>query len=86
MKRINIIYGGQPYSIGGRELDDVMAEIGAGLRSPEPRWLTANFGEGMPREVRLLLTSGVDLAIIPVPGVDEDAAESSGEAPPPKAR
>ncbi|MCU1480877.1 MAG: hypothetical protein JWQ19_1663 [Subtercola sp.] len=86
MKRINIVYGGQPYSIGGRDLDSVLSEIGLGLQSTEPRWLTVNYGEGVPRTAHLLLTTGIDIAVIPVPGVDEDAEQESAEPPPPRAR
>ncbi|RFA08566.1 hypothetical protein B7R54_04500 [Subtercola boreus] len=86
MKRLNIIYGGESYSVGDRDLDDVLAEIAAGLAAAEPRWLSVNYGEGVPRKALLLLSQGVDIAVIPVPGFDEDADQVSDEPPPPRAR
>ncbi|RFA16616.1 hypothetical protein B7R22_03870 [Subtercola boreus] len=86
MKRINIIYGGETYSIGDRELDDVLADIASGLAATEPQWLSVNYGEGVPRKALLLLTAGVDIAVIPVPGFNEDANQVSDEPPPPRAR
>lgn len=81
MKRINLLYGGQPYSVGGRDLDDLLAEITSGISSDEPRWLSVNVGEGRPREALLSLTRGVDITVIPVP--DEDDDETSGHEPAP---
>lgn len=66
MKRIDIVYGGLQYSVGGRELDDVLREIATGL-SAGPGWLRVNSGEGEHREALLMLTPGVDLAVIPIP-------------------
>jgi hypothetical protein len=70
MKRINLIYGGMPYSVGGVDLDEMIEQINDGVTSAEPRWLRVNYGEGSRREALLLLTAGVDIAIIPIP-VDE---------------
>lgn len=76
MKRINIIYGGLQYSIGDRELSAIEAEIDEAITSNEPRWLDVNFGEGSLRKTRLLITRGIDIALI---GIDPD--ESVGDAP-----
>jgi hypothetical protein len=66
MKRIDIEYGGQHFSVGGRELDDLLAEISEGLRDG-PTWLEVNDGEGRRRDALLLIAPGVPLAVIPVP-------------------
>ena len=73
MKRIDVIYGGHQYSIGGRDVDDLLREIHAGVTADAPRWLLLNDGEGHLRPAHLLLTPGVDIAVIPVP--DESGAE-----------
>lgn len=74
MKRIDIVYGGEHYSVGGRELDDVLTEIETGLASGV-HWLTVNDGEGAPRWSHLLLTPGVPVAVIPIP---DEAPEVAG--------
>lgn len=66
MKRIDIYYGGEHYSVGGRELEDVTHEIVDGVTSG-PRWLEVNDGEGEARTAFLLLTAGVPLAVVPIP-------------------
>lgn len=70
-KRIDLFYGGRPYSIGGRTIEDVRAEISAYLAAGEG-WLTVNDGEGVARPTDLLVTPGVDLTLAVIPG-DEDA-------------
>ena len=76
MKRIDIFYGGEHYSVGGRRLDDLRQEIETGLASGL-HWLEVNDGEGMMRAAYLLMTPGVPLAIVPVPG---DESEETSEA------
>lgn len=66
MKRIDLMYGGVPYSIGDRELKDVLDEISDGL-AHSPQWLSVNSGEGTERHALLLLSPGVDLVVIPIP-------------------
>lgn len=77
MKRIDIVYGGELYSVGGRELDDVRQEVIDGMLSA-PQWLRVNDGEGMRREAFLLLTPGVPIALVPVPD-DEREAIGTGD-------
>jgi hypothetical protein len=67
MKRIDIEYGGRLYSIGGRTPEDVTAEIESALAAGSG-WLRANDGEGAPRESMLLISPGVSLSVIPIPG------------------
>jgi hypothetical protein len=73
MKRIDIYYGGEHYSVGGRRVEDLRAEIEAGLDAGT-YWLEVNDGEGQMRSALLLLSPGVALAVVPVP--DEDPASS----------
>ena len=77
MKRIDIYYGGEHYSVGGRRFEDLREEIEAGMIAG-PYWLEVNDGEGQMRAAHLLLTPGVQLAIVPVP--DEDPGPSSDGA------
>lgn len=70
MKRIDVLYGGNMFSIGGRELADIQSEI-ASYRS-SGGWLIVNDGEGARREAHLWLDAGVPIALIPIPG-DTDA-------------
>jgi hypothetical protein len=74
MKRIDIAYGGQSYSVGNRDIDDLRAEIVAGLGEPDGYWLEVNAGEGQLRPTFLLLTAGAPLALTPIPGDEPDAA------------
>jgi hypothetical protein len=83
MMRIDIYYGGDHYSVGGRQLDDLKREIETGLDGGS-HWLEVNDGEGMMRVAHLLLTPGVPLAIVPIPhenGVEPDAVWTDGGPP-----
>ncbi|WP_239453259.1 MULTISPECIES: hypothetical protein [Microbacterium] len=75
MKRIDIFYGGEHYSVGGRRLEDLRQEVEAGLRAGT-HWLEVNDGEGMMRAAHLLLTPGVPLAIVPVPDEAPDSVSA----------
>ena len=66
MKRIDIYYGGDHYSVGGRQLEAVQHEIATGLASGV-HWLEVNEGDGRERQAFLLLTPGVPLSIVPIP-------------------
>lgn len=67
MKRIDILYGGQIYSVGGRALEDLRAEIESGLAGDRPAWIIVNDGEGELRPAHLLLQRGVPISLIPIP-------------------
>jgi hypothetical protein len=75
MKRIDIWYGGEHYSVGGRSIDDVKREIIDGLASGAA-WLEANDGEGAPRPALLLITPGVPIAVIPIPDDPRNGSNS----------
>jgi hypothetical protein len=72
MKRVDIKYDGGEYSIGGRHIDDVQAEIDAGLTSAQPAWLTVNYGEGRIQIARLLITPGAAFSMIGINEPDEE--------------
>lgn len=74
MKRIDIVYGGELYSVGGREFDDVQREVSEGVAAGG-RWLRVNDGEGQRREAYLLLSPGVTIALVPIP---DDPVEVAG--------
>ena len=69
MKRIDIRYGGDVYSVGGRDFEELRREISTGLESGT-YWLTVNDGEGMRRDAQLLITPGVPIVLIPIPNPD----------------
>jgi hypothetical protein len=66
MKRIDIHYDGEHYSVGGRRFEDLRREVEEGLAKGF-HWLEVNDGEGMMRVAHLLITPGVPLAIVPIP-------------------
>lgn len=66
MTRIDIYYGSEHYSIGGRRFEDLQREIEVGLRTGA-HWLEVNDGEGSRRQAFLLLTPGVQVAVVPIP-------------------
>ena len=82
MKRVNIIYAGLQYSIGDRELSAIEAEIEDAITSNEPRWLDVNFGEGSLRKTRLLITTGIGIALIGI-DPDESASDYADDVPRP---
>lgn len=75
MKRIDIHYGGQLYSVGGRTVESVISDIDAASRDGGG-WLTVNDGEGERREAQLFVGPGVPIAVVPIPdqptGIPQD--------------
>ncbi|ANJ27112.1 hypothetical protein [Agromyces aureus] len=65
MKRIDIYYGGQHYSVSGREYEDVRQEILGGLASGQA-WLRVNIGEGQDVPSDLLISPGVAISLVPI--------------------
>ncbi|MFE1646019.1 hypothetical protein [Microbacterium sp. P01] len=66
MKRIDITYGGQLYSVGGREIEDLTDEITAAVRDGGG-WIRVNDGEGERRDALLFVSTGTSIAVIPIP-------------------
>jgi hypothetical protein len=64
VKRIEIVYGGQSYTISNRSYDDVRDEIEAALHSGKPAWLHVNSGEGRLTTSSLLITPGIPIALV----------------------
>jgi len=79
MKRIDIVYGGQLYSIGGRDPQEIVDEIAEGVKRGV-HWLRVNDGEGLRRDALLLITAGVPIAVIPIPG-DQEPDRGGGVTP-----
>ncbi|GAA5211345.1 hypothetical protein [Microbacterium kyungheense] len=78
MKRIDIYYGGEHYSVGGRRLEDLRQEVEVGLMGGT-HWLEVNDGEGMMRTAYLMITPGVPLAIVPIPETPEEIGDPSAD-------
>lgn len=78
MKRIDIYYGGEHYSVGGRRLDDLRQEVEVGLMAGT-HWLEVNDGEGMMRTAYLMITAGVPLAIVPIPDIPEEVGDVNAD-------
>lgn len=68
MKRIDVVYGGEIYSVGGRDFAELQQEIAEGVHRPGGHWLKVNDGEGQPRPTYLFLTPGVSIGVVPIPG------------------
>lgn len=71
MKRIDIIYGGNAYSLGDRDPNEVREEIAVAIRAGWG-WFRVNSGEGRTVPADLLISSGVDVAIIQVMDSNDD--------------
>ena len=69
MKRIDIRYGGDVYSVGGRDLEELRQEILTGLDSGK-YWLTSTTARGCGGTPQLLITPGVPICLIPIPSPD----------------
>ncbi|SEM72379.1 hypothetical protein E3O25_15800 [Cryobacterium sp. TMT1-3] len=74
MNRIDIVYGGKPYSLGGRSIESIQVEIDGALAVGLPFWLRVNSGEGRFEDAYLLIAPGIPVAMVNVKpnGVDHD--------------
>ncbi len=79
MKRVEIVYDGIEYSIGGRDIADVRAEIDRAVRAGQPYWLTAFRGEGKPQQVSLLVAPGTAISLADVGHATQDATDGGGK-------
>ncbi|TFD66353.1 hypothetical protein [Cryobacterium ruanii] len=72
MNRIDIVYGGKPYSLGGRSIESVQVEIDGALAAGLSFWLRVNSGEGRFEDAYLLIAPGIAVAMVNVKpnGVD----------------
>lgn len=67
MKRIDIYYGGEHYSIGGSDFEEVKDAIARAADGDRSSWFEVNDGEAAARLAHLLIARGVPIAIVPVP-------------------
>lgn len=72
MKRINIRYGSEQYSVAGRELRDLQDEIAAGIDSGRTFWLQVNDGSGVAQLAVLAITPGIAISLTPIRDPDEE--------------
>lgn len=66
MKRVEITYGGLPFSLSETSAAEVRASIDRALDGSAPRWITVNQGEGEPYETSILITPGVAFSVADV--------------------
>ena len=66
MNRIDIVYGGKPYSLGDRTVEALRAEIADAVASGVPTWLRVNSGAGRYQDAYLLISAGTAIAIVDV--------------------
>lgn len=66
MNRIDIVYGGKPYTIGDRTVESLRAEITDAISSGVPAWLRVNSGAGRYQDAFLLISTGIAIAIVDV--------------------
>lgn len=76
MKRINLIYDGVPYAVGGVSLVDLKAEVQRIVASGSPEWLRVTCGEGRPQPVDILIQPGVGTALIEVDAANPEHPEA----------
>ncbi|MBG6056705.1 hypothetical protein RCH16_001379 [Cryobacterium sp. MP_M5] len=75
MNRVDIVYGGQQYSLAGRSIDSIQAEIDAAITTGKPYWLMVNSGGGRFEDAYLLIAPGIPFAVLnvkPEDGADID--------------
>jgi hypothetical protein len=74
--RIDIVYGGELYTLGDRTLDSVRAEIADAVTSGSPAWLRVNSGAGRYQDAYLLISPGTAIAVVDVQPNGPDVALS----------
>jgi hypothetical protein len=66
VNRIDLVYGGKPYTLGDRTVESLQAEIADALSSGAPAWLRVNSGAGRYQDAYLLISTGTPIAIVDV--------------------
>ncbi|PPI68147.1 hypothetical protein C5E12_12180 [Rathayibacter rathayi] len=66
MKRVEIRYGGAPFSLSEMTAAEVRESIERALDGSASRWIRVNQGEGEPRETSILITPGVAFSVADV--------------------
>ena len=78
MKRININYGGEHYTIADADPELLKAEIMEAILTERPFWLRVNHGEGTVRPADLLITASTPFALMGIePSGPTDSPASS---------
>jgi hypothetical protein len=78
VKRINIIYGGEQYTIADADPEVIKADITQAITSGSPFWLRVNHGEGTVRAADLLITAGTAISLMGIePSGPTDTPNSS---------
>lgn len=71
MKRIDVYYGGQRYSVGNRSVDDLRAQIDAALAAGGG-WVEVNWADGIATPAQVLISPGTPIALVAESPSDED--------------
>ena len=79
MTRIDIVYGGKPYTLGDRTIESLRTEITDAVTSGVPYWLRVNSGAGRYQDAYLLISAGTAIAIVDVQPNGPDVALSDEE-------
>jgi hypothetical protein len=66
VNRIDIVYGGKPYTLGDRSIDSLRDEISDAAATGVPTWLRVNSGAGRYQDAYLLISPGIAIAIVDV--------------------
>ena len=66
MNRIDIVYGGRPYTLGDRSVEALQQEITGAIASGTPTWLRVNSGSGRYQDAYLLIAPGIPIAFVNV--------------------
>jgi hypothetical protein len=69
MKRVEILYAGQLYTLPDTEPAIIETQILEAVQSGTPLWLTVNQGEGSLRVSRILIAVGIPVAVT---GIDPE--------------
>jgi len=77
MKHIEVLYGGEVFTLDAESSDEVMGMIGEAITSGGHQWLSVNRGEGRAQTARLLIGPGVPIAVVPLREDDLDRPAGS---------
>jgi 6-phosphofructokinase len=72
LKRINIRYGGDHYTLARTDMEELKNEIATAIENGGTHWLHVNRGEGSFQQADLLITTGTPIAIIGIEIPPED--------------
>ncbi|MDJ0323489.1 hypothetical protein QMG61_06905 [Cryobacterium sp. PH31-AA6] len=73
MRRVDIVYGGQQYSLAGRTIESIQAEVLKAFTDGTPYWLRVNSGGGRFEDAYLLIAPGIPFAVLNVkPEIGDD--------------